>query len=195
MAEFPASLTWEKRLSSRIEKRETLLVASRFQVDRVSYHLANGKSSIREIIQHPGAVVLVPVLADGRICLIRNYRVAVDQEMIELPAGTLEPGEPPIETARRELIEETGFRAGSLQPMMELLMSPGILHERMHVFLAMHLSSGEAAREEGEEIQNWLVDTQQVRELLKTNTITDSKTVSALLYYLTFVEPHIGQVQ
>jgi ADP-ribose pyrophosphatase len=126
--------------------------------------------------------------------LIRNYRVAVDQEMIELPAGTLEPGEPPIETARRELIEETGYRAGTLQAMMQLLMSPGILHERMHVFLATDLVAGNPAREAGEEIQNWLVDRHQALELLKTNTITDSKSVSALLHYLTFIEPTMRQV-
>lgn len=176
-------------MSSRIEIRETLLSAARFRVERVQYRLGNGQSANREIIQHPGAVVLVPVLPDGRICLIRNYRVAVDQEMIELPAGTLEPGEPPIETAKRELIEETGYRANKLQPLMELLMSPGILHEHMHVFLATKLEPGDPAREMGEEIQNWLVDVQEIRRLLQTNAITDSKSVSALLYYLTFIEP------
>jgi ADP-ribose pyrophosphatase len=178
-------------LSSRIEKRETLLVAARFRVDRVNFRLRNGQPASREVIQHPGAVVLVPVLPDGRICLIRNYRVAVDQEMIELPAGTLEPGEPPIDTARRELIEETGYRPGVLLPMMDLLMSPGILHEHMHVFLATDLEPGDPALEVGEEIQNWLVDRQTLRELLETNEITDSKSVSALLYYLTFIEPRI----
>jgi ADP-ribose pyrophosphatase len=174
------------RLPSRIKKCETLLVAARFRVDRVSYLLSDGQPASREVILHPGAVVIVPVLPDGRICLIRNYRVAVDQEMIELPAGTLEPGEPPIETAKRELIEETGYRAGKIEPMMDLLMSPGILHERMHVFLAT---------EAGEEIQNWLVDEDQVRQLIKTNAITDSKSVSALLYFLAFIQLQQRQVQ
>lgn len=182
-------------MSSRIESRETLLVAARFRIDRVNYRLVNGTPASREVIHHPGAVVLVPVLPDGRVCLIRNYRVAVDQEMIELPAGTLEPGEPPIQTARRELIEETGYRAGTLQPMMDLLMSPGILHEHMYVFLATDLEDGDPAREAGEEIQNWLVNQQQLRELIQTNAITDSKSVSALLYYLTFIEPQMRHVK
>jgi ADP-ribose pyrophosphatase len=142
----------------------------------------------REVVDHPGAVVIVPVLDDGRICLIRNYRVAVDQEMIELPAGTLEEGEPPLVTARRELTEETGYRAERLLPMMQLLMSPGILHERMSVFMAEGLSEGDPARESGEEIQNMLVTPAKARQLLRDNAITDSKTVSALLYYFAFMQ-------
>lgn len=175
-------------MSSRITQRDTLLTASRFRVDRVQYQLESGASATKEVIQHPGAVVIVPVLADGRICLIQNYRVAVDREMIELPAGTLEPGEPPIETARRELIEETGYRADQIEPMIDLLMSPGILHEHMYVFVASGLQLGEPNREVGEEIRNMLVTQAEVVELLKSNKICDSKSVSALLYYLTFVK-------
>lgn len=178
-------------MANRIIARETLLTAARFRVDRVTYQLESGESANKEVIQHPGAVVLVPILDDGRICLIRNYRVAVDRIMIELPAGTLEPGEPPIETARRELIEETGYRADDLRPMMDLLMSPGILHEHMFVFLATGLKSGEPDREVGEEIQNLLVDKSEVVRLIESNAITDSKSVSALLYFLTFVEPKL----
>lgn len=157
----------------------------------MTYNLETGESVSKEVIAHPGAVVIVPVLPDGRICLIRNYRVAVDREMIELPAGTLEPGEPPLETAHRELIEETGYRSQSIQPMMDLLMSPGILYEHMYVFVATDLELGEPDREVGEEILNLLVDKKQVIELIQSNAISDSKSVSALLYYLTFVEPKL----
>ncbi len=158
------------------------------RVDRVIYNLEDGDQATKDVIQHPGAVVIVPVLPDGRICLIQNYRVAVDREMIELPAGTLEPGEPPIETARRELIEETGYRALDMKPMMDLLMSPGILFEHMYVFVAFGLQPGDPNREHGEEIRNLLVSRSEVIEMLKSNTITDSKSVSALLYFLTFVQ-------
>ena len=171
---------------SKIRSRETLLSTPRFRVDRVVYQLDCGQLATKEVVQHPGAVVLVPVLEDGRICLIRNYRVAVDQELLELPAGTLEPGEPPLETARRELIEETGYRASKIVPLIELLMSPGILLERMHVFLATHLQPGQPERESTEEIQNVLVDPRQCLQMIQNNTISDSKTVSALLYYLSF---------
>jgi ADP-ribose pyrophosphatase len=174
-------------LADRIVERVTLLQASRFRVDRVSYLLPDGQLARREVIEHPGAVVIIPVLEDGRICLIRNYRVAVQQEMIELPAGTLEPGEPPLETARRELLEETGFRGGQFRDLMQLLMSPGILHERMHVFLAWQLTLGPPERESGEEIDNLLLTPQEIRQLILKNEITDSKTVSALLYYFHFL--------
>ncbi len=115
-------------------------------------NLADGHTFQREIIEHPGAVVIVPILSDGRVCLIRNYRVAVRQWLLEFPAGTLEVGEPPIRTAERELIEETGYRASNIQSLCQFFMSPGILNERMHAFVATGLVEGEAAREAGEQI-------------------------------------------
>lgn len=175
-------------MASRIYRRETVLDTSRFHVERVVYRLADGRDATREIIQHSGAVVVLPMLDDGRICLIKNYRAAVDQELIELPAGTLEPGEPPIETARRELIEETGFRAGNVRPLFEMLMSPGILHERMHVFLAENLEPGPQDLQGGEEIVNWLVSREEACQLLKNNSITDAKTIATLLYWFQFGE-------
>ncbi len=155
-------------------------------MDRVEYRLSSGQKASREVIQHPGAVVIIPVLEDGRICLIQNYRVAVDQQILELPAGTLEPYEPPLQTAYRELIEETGYRAGKMRPLLQLLMSPGILNERMHVFLAQDLTPGDTDLQAGEEIQNFLVSPEQAQKFLRDNVIQDSKTVSALLYYLQF---------
>lgn len=181
-------------MSDRILKRETLCQASRFRVDRVEYVLLDGRVARREVIEHPGAVVIVPVLDDGRICLIHSYRIAVQKKLIELPAGTLEPGEPPERTAFRELIEETGYRAGEMRSMLQLLMSPGILHERMHVFLAQRLTAGDPEREVGEEIENLLLEPEQVRRMIWQNEITDSKTVSALLYYLHFQTELNGSV-
>ncbi len=165
---------------------ETLLKTRRFRVDRVRQEFADGQISEREVIQHPGAVVILPILPDGRVCLIRNYRVAVKQWLLELPAGTLEPGEPPIETAKRELIEETGFRAGSIKPLCQLLMSPGILHERMHAFVASDLTAGPTAQELGELISNVPVTIEQLEELLKSGKIEDAKTMAAVLFYLRF---------
>ncbi len=165
---------------------ETLLVAQRFKVERVTQRFTDGRAFTRDVIKHPGAVVLVPVLDDGRICLIRNYRVAVDRELLELPAGTLEPDEPPIETARRELLEETGYRATDIQPLCEFYMSPGILAERMHAFLATGLTAGTPAREAGEQIENELVTPEELERLLSSGSIQDSKTLSALLFYLRY---------
>lgn len=162
---------------------ETLHTASRFQVERVTQRFSDGRSFTREVVRHRGAVVIVPVLNDGRICMIRNYRVAVDRELLELPAGTLELGEPPIETARRELIEETGYTAQHMQPLLEFYMSPGILDERMFAFIATDLTAGPPAREDGEQIENHLVTTAELDRLLAEGKIQDSKSLSAILYY------------
>jgi ADP-ribose pyrophosphatase len=168
--------------SSQPEK-QVLLTASRFTVERVSQQLDDGSTMSREVIKHPGAVVIVPVLDDGRICLIRNYRISIDQELLELPAGTLEPPEPPIETARRELIEETGYRCNKLVPLCEFYMSPGILDEHMYCYLATGLTVGAPARELGEQISNYPVTIAELANLLRTGQIVDSKSLSALLYY------------
>jgi ADP-ribose pyrophosphatase len=173
-------------MSHQAQKIETLLETSRFSVQRVTQRLANGQELVREVVRHPGAVVIVPVFDDGRICLIKNFRIAVNRELIELPAGTLEPNEPPIVTARRELIEETGYRCESLLPLCEFVMSPGILDERMYAFVASGLTIGDPAREFGEQIENLLVTPAELEILIRENQIQDAKTISALLYYQRF---------
>lgn len=167
-------------------ERQLLLTADRFTVLRATMPLPSGEPFTREIISHPGAVVIVPVLDDGRICLIRNYRIAVEQELLELPAGTLEPGQPRIENARRELTEETGYRCRSLAPLCEFLMSPGILDQRMYGFVATGLTAGDPAREFGEQITNCPVSISELDSLISSGQIVDSKTISTLLYYLRY---------
>ena len=166
-----------------VPEKKLLLTAARFTVEMVSQRLEDGTLMSREVVRHPGAVVIVPVLDDGRICLIRNFRMSVNQELLELPAGTLEPPEPPIETARRELIEETGYRCSRIEPLCEFYMSPGILDERMYCYVATGLTSGDPARERGEQIANYPVTIAELKKLLLSGQIKDSKSLSALLYY------------
>ena len=129
------------------------------------------------------AVAILPVLDDGRVCLIRNYRVAVDKTLIEVPAGTLEPGEDPAVTAVRELAEETGYRASSIEELRQCTMSPGILNERMHIYLARGLTPGNTALEAGEQIETLVVTWDEAMRMVADGTIVDAKTLIALLDY------------
>lgn len=166
-----------------LQQKQVLLSTARFSVERVTQHLDNGTLLSREVIRHPGAVVIIPVMDDGRICLIRNYRISLNQVLLELPAGTLEPPETPVATARRELIEETGYRCNNIEPLCDFYMSPGILDEHLFCFLATGLVSGETALEHGEQITNFPVTIAELTQLLRDGIIKDSKSISALLYY------------
>jgi len=164
------------------DQTEVLLTTSKFRVVRETVFAPSGKTKKREIVRHPGACVIVPLLDDGRVCLIRNWRVAVNQTLIELPAGTLEPPEPPHVAAERELIEETGYRAKKIEFLHAFFLSPGILDEKMHLYLATGLTEGATAREEGEEIENWLVPWDDAIAMIFRREIQDAKTIVGLLW-------------
>jgi ADP-ribose pyrophosphatase len=159
-----------------------LLDTPRFRVVRESYVDAGGQTRTRDIVRHPGAVVIVPLLDDGRVCLIRQFRLSVNQTLIELPAGTLEPPEPPLACAQRELIEETGFRAARIEQVHAFFLSPGILDEKMHLFLATGLTPGEPNREAGEEIDNLLVPLDEAVKMIFRGEIQDAKSIVGLLW-------------
>jgi ADP-ribose pyrophosphatase len=167
-------------------QENTLLETKRFRVDRVVQTFSDGSAVTKEVIRHPGAVVILPLLADGRVCLIRNFRVAIGQWLLELPAGTLEPNEPPERTAERELIEETGYHCDRLEPLCTFFMSPGILREKMHAFVARDIRAGQAAREPGEMIDNFLVTPADIDRLIREQQIQDAKTIAAWLFFQRF---------
>ncbi len=108
----------------------------KFDFEMVNVRLPSGRSVEREVVRHPGAVVIIPVLDDHRVALIRNYRIALGMTVFECPAGTLEPPEPPETCASRELIEETGFRAATLIPLGWFYTTPGLTDEKMYAFVA-----------------------------------------------------------
>jgi ADP-ribose pyrophosphatase len=124
----------------------------------------------------------LPRLDDGRVVLIRNYRVAVDRRVIELPAGTLEPGEDPIAAAHRELAEETGYRARSMDLLASFLSSPGILDERMHLYLATGLEPGETDLQDDERIEPLVLPWEEAVAMARDRRIEDAKTLIGLLY-------------
>jgi len=136
------------------------------------------------VVEHPGAAVILPVLDDGRVILIRNVRRTVGKTLWELPAGTLEPGEPAVSCAERELEEETGYRARTMTPLTEFFASPGVLDERMHGFLATDLVETAQDLDEGEQIEVFPLPTWQVRDMLKEGHIEDGKTIALLLFWM-----------
>lgn len=154
-----------------------------YRVFRVVRTLEETDRGSRErfVVRHPGAAVIVPLLDDGRICLIENFRISVNKRLVELPAGTLESGERPEETARRELAEETGYRARSIEPLGCVYSSPGVFDERMYLYLATGLTEGETALEVGEQIVIRPTPWQEAIDMVLSNEIEDAKTVVGLL--------------
>jgi ADP-ribose pyrophosphatase len=160
---------------------ETLLEARRFRVVRRHERLANGSSRHREVVLHPGSVVVVPFVDEATICLVSVVRTAVGRSLLELPAGTLDREESLAEAARRELLEETGYRAGRIEEAGAFWMSPGILRERMHLFVARDLVPGPQALEEGEQITTRVVAWSDAVAMCLDGTIDDAKTVAGIL--------------
>ncbi len=166
------------------ELPKLLFTGSRFRVMEYCQGSAQGGPGLtRQIIVHPGAVVILPLLAGDRVCLIRNFRVSVGQDLIELPAGTIEPPEPPAQTAIRELREETGYTAEHWRELPGFFMSPGILNERMHLFVAEGLTAGETAREAGEEIDNLIVPWAEAVAMAERGEIEDAKSLAGILLW------------
>ncbi len=165
--------------------RRIVFEARRFRVASVDETLADGSHRTREIVEHPGSVVILPIVegvgSEPKLCLVENWRVAVGGPLLELPAGTLDRDEPLEEAARRELAEETGYRAGRIVHAASFWMSPGILRERMHVFRAESLSAGEQALEPGERIVVRLVAWSEAVAMCLDGRIDDAKSIAAIL--------------
>lgn len=161
-----------------------LLSTPVFAVEHREYARCGDKPVGRDVVVHPGAVVILPILDDRRIVMIRNYRYTVEEELWELPAGTREPNETPIETARRELEEEAGYRAGTMSPFMEFYMSPGILTERMYAYVATDLTAVGQNLQGCERIVVEVVELEEARRRLMNNEFDDAKTIAVLGRYL-----------
>ena len=163
---------------------EILFQSRLYYIEKTWQTGRSGQQLERHVIVHPGAVGVLPILDDGRVVLLKQYRVAVDSYLIELPAGTLEPNEEPIVSARRELIEETGYSAGKIEPLVTFYTSPGILREQLHLFVATELTPGETALEDGEDIELFISTWAEIREMIARGEILDAKTLLGLQHYM-----------
>jgi len=162
---------------------ETLLQATKFEVQRWTFEDTPRGRVVREIVVHPGAVLIVPLLSDTRIVMIRQVRHAVGCELLELPAGTLEDGEEPTACALRELEEEAGYAARTITPLCEFYTGPGICTERMHAFVARDLQPTAQRLDPTEDIQATVVDLDRALRMIADGQIVDGKTIAALSTY------------
>ena len=165
------------------KEEQTIYRGRLFTVNRAIFRNAKGREYEREIVLHPGAVAIVPITSTGKIVFVRQYREAVGREMLEIPAGTCEAGEDPLETARRELVEETGLRAGKMEKLFEFFPAPGFSSEKLTVYLAsVDGERGKQALEDDEDIALVVLSKQEARQRLSSGAIKDGKTLAALLY-------------
>lgn len=168
-----------------VQTVETLLECRKFSVRRLSVTSADGRMHTREVVTHPGAVVVVPVLDDGRVVMLRQYRAAVGKSLLEFPAGTRDvPGESPEDCAARELEEEAGYRADRLAPLCRLYPSPGILSEQITAYVATGLKPTPAGPTADEMIETIEITTlEEAVAKAARGEIEDGKTIVALLMY------------
>jgi ADP-ribose pyrophosphatase len=162
---------------------ETVHEGSLFRVERLTWSDQQGRSIRREVVRHPGAVVIVPVLDRDHLVMIRNYRVAVDDRLWEFPAGKLESGEKPMLAAHRELEEETGYRAASVRKLGEFYTSPGFADELMHAYVAEGLSHVGQRLESGEEIDVEVIERSDALRMVHDGRLRDGKSIAALLMW------------
>lgn len=152
------------------------------RVDRV--RLPDGTESKREIVAHKGAVCIVPIMEDGTVLLVRQFRLAAGAALLEIPAGTREEGEEAADCAARELEEETGYRAGSLQPLFSAYLAPGYSTELIHAYLATDLTKTQAHTDADETVELIPIAADDIERKILSGEIQDSKTISAILVAL-----------
>lgn len=162
----------QRRVIYRGEKIDLALQAVR---------LTGGGMKDREVVVHRGAVALVAMVDADHVCLQKNFRYSANTTLIEVPAGTIDPGETPDATAPRELAEETGFRAGRIRRVAEWWVSPGVFTERMHLYLCEDLTPGDPDHQPDEQLENLIVPWAEAVRMAHDGRIVDAKTIVSLL--------------
>ena len=176
-----------KAEKARILRSKIIYSGPVFGIRRDEVIEPGGVRTTREVITHSGSVVVLPVLEDGRVLLIRQYRHAARAFLWELVAGRIDEGESPRKAAARELIEETGYRAKRFRIFLDFYPSPGFLEEKMFILLAEGLSEGIAQPEKDERIESRAYDCKELEQMIQKRIIRDGKTIAGLLYYIRFL--------
>lgn len=169
-------LSTEVTIDSHVDFRGRLLTV---RTDRV--RLPDGSETNREIVEHRGAVAIVALDSDGNVLLVRQFRKPAERALLEIPAGTLEAGEEPLECARRELIEETGHRAATMERICGFYTAPGYCTEFLHVFVAHDLTPASAEADADERIEVVRLPLPRCLRLVRSGEIRDAKSIVGLL--------------
>jgi len=143
--------------------------------------LQNGKKSRREVVEHPGGVCIVALTDDNKIPMVRQYRYTMEEEMLEIPAGKLEPGENPFDCAVRELSEETGYTAGKWIDLGVIYPSSGVYREKLYQYLALNLQKGEMHLDENELLSVEEIDIDELIERIMANNLSDAKSIIGII--------------
>jgi len=171
---------------AKILKSKVLYTGKVFRLQRDTVIEPGGVRADRDIIVHPGSVVVLPIFNDGSVLLIRQYRHTVGDFLWELVAGRKEPHESPGATARRELLEETGYTARRLLKLLHIIPTPGFVQEWMWIFAAEGLAEGTAQPEEDEKITPRAFTLKQVDAMIRNGRLRDAKSIAGLLYYMRY---------
>lgn len=167
-------------LCEKLANSERLFEGKVINLRRDTVFLPNGRTGTREVVEHPGAVAVVPVTKEGNIILVRQFRHPIQQIMLEVPAGKLDPGESPECCAVRELAEETGFRANKLRKLTSMYTTPGFSNEIIHVYLAEDLVESDMQPDDDEFIHTEVFTPTQLREMISCGELCDAKSLVAL---------------
>lgn len=172
-----------------IYKRDTIYDGRLFKLQRVHARMPDGRDASFDVVRHMGAVAMLPVDSDGNIWLVRQFRVAVEQVMLEIPAGTLEAGENPDDCAYRELREEIGMAAGKLEKLVTLPLAPGYSSELLHIYLATDLSPDSLEGDADEFLNIQIFPISEAYRMARQGEICDAKTLATLF----LAQPYIDE--
>ncbi len=159
-----------------------------FAVKKVKVRLPDGRETTYDFVKHSGAVTVVPVDDQNRILFVKQYRMGVKGQLLELPAGTLEENEDPALCAAREIREETGMAAGKMTKLGDFFLAPGYSSEYMHVYLMTELYSAPLEHDEDEFLQTEAIPVDTVWEMIRTNQIHDGKTLACLMLAMEYLK-------
>jgi ADP-ribose pyrophosphatase len=171
-----------KDLAEHTISSELVYDGKLLRIRRDQVRLPDGGTAEREYIQHPGAVMIIALLDSGELVMERQYRYPLRRDMIELPAGKIDPGEPPLETAKRELLEETGYTASDWRHAATIHLAIGYSDERIEIFLAKGLKQEGAKPDDEEFLQVFTLPLAIALEWVREQRITDAKTISGLFW-------------